>query len=161
MNARLTSCALAVLLAACGGADHGDDAASPPLPDTAVATAPAAPAPAASPADTATVPVYVGGDADLDACGAYSRIRRPAGAPPGQVEVRRGPGSRYAVVDRLGDGAEFFSCDSADQWVGIVYPPPGTEVQCGVSSPIEKRAPYSGPCRSGWVPDAYVELLAG
>lgn len=34
-------------------------------------------------------------------------------------------------------------------------------IDCGVSSPVESRRPYRGPCRSGWVSSAYVALVAG
>lgn len=171
---RVASCCLAVWLAACGGADRGDAAAAPPAasapsatsPSPSVAAAPSpapsvAAAPSPSPADTAFLAVRVGGEADLDACGAWSRIRKPQGAPAGPVEVRRGPGPQYAVVDRLPDGAQFFTCDSLNGWSGIVYPEPGTDVDCGVGTPIAQRGPYAGPCRSGWIPSEYEELIAG
>jgi hypothetical protein len=164
MSIRLTSCTLVVLLSACGGADRSDDAAAPPQSSAApAAAAPAAPAPApsAAPVESTSAPVSVGGYGDMDACGGYAQVRSPAGAPPGGVEVRQGPGSQYAVIDRLPEGTAFSSCDSAGDWSGIVYPPPGTETDCGVGSPIETRGPYSGPCRSGWIPSAYAELLAG
>jgi hypothetical protein len=164
---RTSSCCLAVWLAACGGADQSDDAAAPPA-TTAASPAPSAatspsppPTPAPSPVDTASFAVRVGGEADMDACGGWSRIRKPAGAPAAAVEVRRGPGQQYAVTDRLPDGAEFFSCDSSNGWSGLVYQESGDDQKCGVSTPIAERQPYPGPCKSGWIPSEFAEVLAG
>lgn len=161
---RTSRCCLVMWLAACGGADRTDDAPVPPattLPPAAVTPSPSPPAASAPSVEATSFAVRVGGEAELDACGGYSRIRRPEGAPPAPVEVRGGPGPQYAVIDRLPDGAEFFSCDSSNGWSGIVYQAPGDDTFCGVSTPVAQRQPYAGPCKAGWIPSGFEELLAG
>lgn len=105
------------------------------------------------------VPVEVGGYDDLDACLSYGR---PQGLNPrgdNFLAVRAGPGSTYRKIDELHSGDGFYICDETDNgWVGIVY---GDDDDCDVSSPIDERMAYDGPCLSGWVYGRYVEVTAG
>lgn len=120
------------------------------------------PAGAAS-GNTATInpgrePVRIGeGGAGFDACGGVGRALRP-------VPVQAAPFSEAGESDRLAADAQLFVCTrSIDQdWLGVVYTPPGQpELDCGVSSPVERRRGYDGPCRSGWVASNAVRLIAG
>jgi hypothetical protein len=57
-------------------------------------------------------------------------------------------------------------CDeSADgQWLGVVYAEPSggaIMTDCLVSSPVAQRAPYDGPCRSGWIARRFITITAG
>jgi hypothetical protein len=105
------------------------------------------------------VPVMVGGEADLDACGAVGTVSglKPTGG--NSLSVRSGPGREQNRIDGLAPGTRVWLCDRQGAWLGVVYGPPGRE--CGVSTPSAIRRPYEGPCSSGWVHERYVELLAG
>ena len=117
--------------------------------------------PPASAGAQGSVPVEVGGDPEFDACGGFGRI---VGLDPGGdnfLAVREGPGATRLERDRLGPDALVAICDERGAWLGIVYPASGTDTDCGVSSPQETRAPYRGPCRSGWVHRRFVAPVAG
>lgn len=128
----------------------------------AMATAlmlPAAPIGAAPPR---AVPVQVGGDEVLDACGSLAQVRGLKADGDGFLAVRAGPGTAYAMLDKLGNGREVYLCDGNGdgEWFAIVYPTaPG--MKCEVGSPIAKKRVYRGPCKSGWVRSAWVEVMAG
>jgi hypothetical protein len=107
----------------------------------------------------------------LDACGARGIVRR-AGAQG--LALRAAPFSRARATESLAEGTRLHICTrSLDQrWLGVVViPPPLTPSEggnvmeaaptdCGVSEPVERKQPYDGPCRSGWVASSYVELIA-
>ena len=108
----------------------------------------------------ASVPVRVGGLPDLDACAAVGTVVRLQ--PGSLLAVRAGPGTTFARRDALANGREFFMCAMSDdgQWHGVVYSEdPG--VDCGVATPVPVEQDYAGPCRSGWVHDRWVMLVAG
>lgn len=105
------------------------------------------------------VPVMIGGEKELDACGAtavVSGLRRMEG---NLLAVRRGPGLRYQQIDALAPGARVWLCDRKGRWAGVVYSP--TDKDCGVATPSPARKPYSGSCLSGWVHEKYLTLEAG
>ena len=105
--------------------------------------------------------VEVGGDAESDACASLGRI---AGLDPtgdNFLSVREGPSSKHGESDRLSPSTLVTICDGRGVWLGIVYPALGSDVDCGVSSPQATRAPYRGPCRSGWVHRRFVNIIAG
>ncbi|WP_062117713.1 hypothetical protein [Aureimonas sp. AU40] len=105
--------------------------------------------------------VEVGGDPELDACASLGRIARLDPKGDNFLSVREGPSSKHRERDRLSTGALVTICDERGPWRGIVYPAPGTEADCGVSSPQATRSPYRGPCRSGWVHSRFVDVVAG
>ena len=111
----------------------------------------------AHPAAASEVPVHIGGEPGLDACGSQGRttnLRR------GQfLAVRTGPSVRHRLLDRLGSGRDLWLCELRFSWYAVVYATSGED--CGVSSEQAKRVAYRGPCRSGWVYARYVELTAG
>ena len=109
-------------------------------------------------AGTAEVPVRVGVHEDLDACGSFAEVKGLDPSGDGFLAVRSGPGTGYAIRDRLREGATFYVCgESRDgRWVAVVYPREGqTQEQCALSSP-EPGGVYRGPCAYGWV-----NVLAG
>lgn len=153
--AALVCCSL--LLGACA------DRARPVTRDSALLEPDEPPAAVAAPAPT-SVPVQIGGSADMDAC-ALAGLR--SGTAPGAgVPVRAGPGAHFAVVDTVVVPQTFHSCDSTDEWVGIVYRKErdtfDSTGDCGgLGSPVADRIVYTGPCRSGWIPASAQEIVAG
>ncbi len=105
-------------------------------------------------------PVEVGGDAELDACASVGQIARLAPKGDNFLSVRGGPDSKRQELDRLRAGTHVMICDKRGRWLGIVYTTQGTTTDCGVSSPRTERSPYTGPCRSGWVFDRFVDVVA-
>lgn len=101
------------------------------------------------------IPVMVGGENDMDACGSLGVVSKKEST----VIVRDGPGIRFKLLDKLKPNSQVWICDQRGAWLGIVYDLTGQE--CGVSSPIEARRPYAGKCASGWVLRKHIELLAG
>lgn len=111
---------------------------------------------------TGDVAVHVGGDEHLDACLSWAVPRLPAEATdPSSIEVREGPGEEFPVVDRLESGRTIIVCSEDGLWSGVVYPGEGTDADCEVSSPIDERQPYKGPCKSGWIRSDALEVVAG
>ncbi len=106
-------------------------------------------------------PVQVGGDAEFDACASQGQIARLDPKGDNFLSVRSGPHSKRQELDRLREGTSVIICEKRGRWLGIVYPAPGTTTDCGLSSPRTKRSPYTGPCRSGWVFDRFVDVVAG
>lgn len=162
---RLAPCWLALLLAGCDDAVPSRQT-PPQSPPPVVAAAPGVAAEDSAPptiaqADTASVPVQIGGEEGFDACGAAGKILPPKDGSA-FVELRRGPGRRYAVTDRLRAGDQVVLCDGSEDdggWSGVlIYD--GTD--CGDLGPsIAERQPYRGSCKSGWIPDASIEVTAG
>lgn len=110
------------------------------------------------------VPVRIGGQADLDACGSWAAVSGLKPDGDGFLAVRGGPGAGHAMRDRLHEGDAFFVCGaSADgKWLPIVYPHKGQDAaECGVSSPVARETVYRGPCAWGWVRSDWVQILAG
>lgn len=104
------------------------------------------------------MPVQVGNNDDLDACGSTGKITGHL------LSVRATPDAKGSQTARLAKGKIVQICDeSADsQWIGIVYAPAAKpDMDCGVGTPISPRRDYDGPCRSGWVAARYVQVIAG
>ena len=110
------------------------------------------------------VPVMVGNDDELDACGGWGESADGSALP-----VRSAPAAAGKIVYELKPGEGFWICDeSADgQWTGIVaeHNPlsgdAGGDPQCGAGNLLAPRQPYPGPCIAGWVPADAVLLIAG
>jgi hypothetical protein len=112
-------------------------------------------------------PVTIGEDGPrLDACGVLGQVTRPGS---GGLALRAAPFTDSKELARLGEGQKAWICTrSLDQkWLGVVVQPAPVAANaarapdCGVSSPVERRQPYTGPCPSGWVSSAYIRLIAG
>ncbi|MDP4593063.1 MAG: integron [Beijerinckiaceae bacterium] len=107
-----------------------------------------------------SVPVLVGGTADLDACQTVSQVQGLKRGGDGFLSVRSGPGPGFAERSRLRNGHRVYSCVSRGSWIGIVYGARAGQ-DCGVSSPIRQRRAYRGVCRSGWVHRNFISDVAG
>lgn len=99
----------------------------------------------------------------LDACSGMGQVVR-VGA--NGLALRAAPFADARAMAQLADGARLHLCTrSLDQrWIGVVVAPPvaaDAPVDCGLSSPVDRKQPYAGPCSSGWVASAYVRLIAG
>jgi len=155
------------------------------LPNSSLAGAPREDVPESRMEAPLARPVTIGEDGPrLDACGALGVVRRIG---KGVLALRAAPfGDAKSLAD-LPEGARLHVCTrSLDQkWLGVVVAQdvdaaqapaigdndmgtanavsaaPVPVIDCGVSSPVESRRPYRGPCRSGWVSSAYVALVAG
>ena len=110
-----------------------------------------------------TVPVRVGElGPSFAACNAEGAVREFSGGEP--IAVRAAPFDQAQETGRINAGSRFFICSrSIDQrWLGIVFHPTGQPNRaCGVSAPAARRRDYEGPCESGWVPSAQVQLVSG
>jgi hypothetical protein len=110
------------------------------------------------------VPVIVGEQEDLDACGGWAEVSGLNPKGDGFLAVRGGPGTDHALRDRLREGDGFFVCGTSRDgaWMAIVYPRAGqTAETCDVSGAVPEAHAYRGPCASGWVNAAWVRILAG
>lgn len=95
----------------------------------------------------------------FDACQATGLVRSVSGELP----VRAAPFDRGRQLGTVSNGDRVFVCNrSHDQsWLAIVYSENG-EISgtCGVSVPVASRREYDGPCLSGWVSSAFIQLRA-
>jgi len=111
-------------------------------------------------AQSNSVPVLIGGEADFDACGSNGRVVGLNRAGDNFLAVRRGPASRHKMIDKLHTGDDVYICDEQGSWIGIVYGISGNQ-DCGVSTPVARRRAYNGRCKSGWVHKNYIAMIAG
>jgi len=109
------------------------------------------------------VPVMVGGDSEQDACGGAYQVVHLNPRGDNFVSLRSRPTTTGRELARLRSGQTGFLCDSSPnhQWQGVVYAPPGSDIDCGVGTPIARKSAYRGPCTSGWVSSRFLELIAG
>jgi hypothetical protein len=161
--------ALLLLLAACSkSADVYEE-----LPNSSLAGAAREDVPESRLDSALARPVMIGEDGSrFDACGTMGQVSRPGAKG---LALRAAPFAEAKETGRLAEGARLFVCTrSLDQkWLGVVVvPPPAAAppglpavaqpaIDCEVSSPVERRQAYAGPCPSGWVASAYVRLIAG
>jgi hypothetical protein len=153
---------LLLLLSACS--DRSDVLEE--LPNSSIADAPREGVSETRMESSLARPVTIGEDGPrLDACGALGQVAR-AGAKG--LAVRAAPFDDARETGRMAEGERAFICTrSLDQkWLGVVIPPPAQDegaepVDCGLSSPVDRKQPYDGPCQSGWVASASIRLIAG
>ena len=109
------------------------------------------------------VPVRIGGTPDLDACPSSAHVTGLNPRGDNFLSVRSRASASGRELDRLRGGYTVWACDeTADgEWTGVVYAPPGRDVDCGVGTPIARRQAYRGPCASGWVASRYLTIVAG
>lgn len=156
---------LPLLLAGCSDSRDVMDE----LPNSSVAGMPREDVPESRMEAPLAQPVTIGEDGPrLDACGAVGQVIRT-----GQegLALRAAPFADAREVARLTEGTRVHVCTrSHDQkWLGVVVAPTLSESadtgaqaeDCGVTSPVESRRPYAGPCASGWIASAFVRLIAG
>jgi len=108
-----------------------------------------------------SVPVMVGGEKYHDACGSAAKT---ISSEKQRVKVYSAPEDEADVIDEISKSIYVAVCDFDNDpfgnWVGIVYSFDG-KLNCGVGTPILKRTPYSGTCRSGWVKKANLKNWIG
>ena len=102
--------------------------------------------------------VTVGGNEDIDACPSLAQV---TGAKSGMVSVKAGPAANQEEIDRLPNEQFVYACDAKGEWTGVVYLRGEMTPDCGVASPIARRAPYRGKCKSGWVRSKWLTVVAG
>jgi len=101
---------------------------------------------------TKRVPVMVGGEKDYDACGSAAEV---FSSTMQKVMVYSAPNDNSGVIDEVSTGIYVSVCDFSGKtpvgdWVGIVYKNDDSLV-CSVRTPLERRQPYNGVCKSGWI----------
>jgi hypothetical protein len=97
----------------------------------------------------------------FDACQATGLVRSVSGERV--LQVRAAPFDAARQQGTISNGDRVFVCNrSHDQsWFGIIYAESGElSGNCGVSAPIRVRREYDGPCLSGWVSSAFIQLRA-
>ena len=155
--------ALMLVLAACSQSNDVYEE----LPNSSLAGAPREVVPDSRIESTLARPVTIGEDGPrLDACGVMGQVTRAGG---NGLALRAAPFAEAKSVATLEEGARLHVCTrSIDQkWLGVVVRPTPAEgdsappLDCGVSSPVDRKQAYEGPCASGWVASAYVRLIAG
>ena len=155
--------ALMLVLAACSQSNDVYEE----LPNSSLAGAPREVVPDSRIESTLARPVTIGEDGPrLDACGVMGQVTRAGG---NGLALRAAPFAEAKSVATLAEGARLHVCTrSIDQkWLGVVVRPAPADgdgtpaVDCGVSSPVDRKQAYEGPCASGWVASAYVRLVAG
>ena len=118
---------------------------------------------AAKPTAGPDVPVRVGAQSELNACTSI-------GHGKAALNVRAAPSASARATAKLDRTHLVWICEQRDgaKWYGIVYGAAavshgkdGIPPACGVADPIAKPKAYRGPCKSGWVPAAAVEMIAG
>lgn len=150
---RLLLPAFCLLLAACSnsiglGDDHND---------TAQEAAP-------KPMQPGLRPVRIGeGGPSFNACAYTGRVVNLSSKGETYLPVRSAPFVEADEVLQLSNGARVFACTrSIDQrWQGVIVPPADApDTDCGVGAPVESPRGYEGPCKSGWVASAFIQLSA-
>lgn len=110
-------------------------------------------------------PVTIGeGGPGISACVARGRIVNLSPSDQPYLPVRVAPFDEAAEIGRLDKGARVFVCTRSlnQAWRGVVIPPADApDADCGVRAPVAAATQYVGPCRSGWIRAAFVELSAG
>ena len=124
-----------------------------PLALTAAATTPPRP----------ERPVMVGGVPDLDACLSDGQVTGLNPRGDNFLSVRSHPSTSAREIARLRPGQIVDACDeTADgAWTGVIFSPPGRELDCGTGTPAPRHQAYRGPCASGWVSSRFLKIIAG
>ena len=106
------------------------------------------------------VPVIYGHEAELDACPSQGIVQRidPKGATI--LALRDGPSASNKVLAKLRVGQKVALCDSKPGWLGVVVFP-NSKALCGTDVSLKKPVPYSGKCKSGWVPEKSILQVSG
>ena len=113
----------------------------------------------AMPLEEPTQDVMLGGDPTLDACSTYGTVSGLKDVAGNFLALRSYPGTEGAILQKLENDQGLWLCDEQNGWIGVVIP--NQTLDCGTSSPIANKLPYSGPCTSGWVYGKYVTPVAG
>ena len=149
------------LLVACTEPQDDEANTAEPADDSAIESAPSEEV--ITQAGMPERPVRVGLDGpQMDACGTYAVVANLDPEGDNFLSVRSTPSMEADELDRLDPGTGVSVCDGDNGFSAVVYPAPGQELaECGTGSPVAAAQDYDGPCRSGWVADAYLEMIAG
>ena len=163
---KIVNCTLgALVLAACS---QGSE--EPITPDNEVAETAS---PSASPVDPRMakddysgpipLPIKIGGDGpELDACGTYAQVVDFDASGEDVPYVHDAPSAATKARDKLTSGQGVKVCETQNDFSGIVYAGDSqTDVDCKTNSPVETEQNYTGPCRSGWVDNRFLQMTAG
>ena len=102
-----------------------------------------------------TNPVNWGGDPGMDACGGMGLTM----AESIMITVSQKGEVSFDTIVPAGTRVSFCDYDISG-YHGVLIHEDGAE--CGGGSAIVPvKEPYSGPCKSGWIKEAFLELLAG
>lgn len=105
-------------------------------------------------------PVMYGVDENVDACSSFGMVGNLGKGVDEFLAVKAAPFLKAKRIDKLLKNQTVSICEEKTDWYGVVYTK-NREQDCGVSTPIEKRKPYSGPCKSGWVYKKYIRIVGG
>lgn len=98
----------------------------------------------------------------FDACASSGEVTNLNPQGDNYLSVRAAPTSAAEESDRLQPGSRFAMCQKVGDWYGVIYPPQDSEnVNCGTGSPVSSKRDYEGTCRSGWINENFVKLVAG
>ena len=103
--------------------------------------------------------VMLGGNPTLDACSTYARVAGLRDVAGNFLALRSHPSTQGDMLAKLSNNQELWVCDEQGDWHGVIIL--DTTQDCGNSSPIAVRKPYTGPCKSGWVYGKFITPLAG
>lgn len=104
------------------------------------------------------------GGPGLAACVARGRVVNLSPNEQPYLPVRAAPFADAKEIGQLHNGAQIFVCTRSidQQWRGVVIPPSDNpQADCGVKAAVATAHAYDGPCQSGWVSSAFLELGAG
>jgi hypothetical protein len=106
------------------------------------------------------VPIVVGGDPDMAACGSVGKVEGLDPRGDGFLAVKAAPSFKAPRIDKIYNGQMVTICpgDNGD-WYGIIYGPPKQD--CNVTKPRSRAGPYTGPCRWGWAHKRWINAYAG
>lgn len=147
----------ALLLAGCAERIGDGSEASAPAESAAIGSD------EANTATNNTRPVQIGFDGPrFDACAGYGEVKPLNPNGDNFLSVRSAPTIEAEEIDRLPSGTGLAMCQQVGDWIGVVYAPSDdSEAQCGTGSPVGRVMNYEGPCKSGWVDENFIALVAG
>jgi hypothetical protein len=99
-----------------------------------------------------TVPVMLYPDTDHGTCSIGLRVNA------GGAALRSGPGEDFAIIAMLKPGHVVSGCDEQDGWDGIID---GQHGICSIGISVPSERPYTGPCDSGWIDQAFLTSIYG
>ena len=116
--------------------------------------------------DGKAVAVLVGGWPNVDSCTSTGVVKSFRAGASGYLAVRNAPTATAKEVARLKTGHPVWLCGDIcnKRWTAIVnhHNAQGDYWECGVSGAGPATpAPYSGPCKFGWVARHYFSLSVG
>ncbi|WNO54459.1 hypothetical protein [Stakelama saccharophila] len=118
--------------------------------------------PAARPLDPGIRPVRIGESGpDFPACSTRGVVVELGAGET--LPVRTAPFAEADITGQVVNGDRVDVCTrSFDQrWLGVVVRPNGADAAaCGTRRHVSEPRTYDGPCLSGWISNAFVQLTA-